>query len=173
MFYSESDSQVCMLGIFFMIVVFWCFSSCNSNIGSKWRHYHVRFIDDLTKISRFYVFYVVLVVECTRQMFISLLVCVCFTAGMCLFHCWVCVYFAASMCLFHQHIIYIGHLCLLFKDDTLSCHCITSCPLRRNCPVNTVKCYFCFSRSFYEMYFSIVNMYSCCSLVCFSIIFMY
>ena len=36
---------------------------------------------------------------------------------------------------------------------------ITSCPLHRNCPVDTVKCYFCFSRSFYEMYVSIVNMY--------------
>ena len=36
---------------------------------------------------------------------------------------------------------------------------ITSCPLHRNCPVDTVKCYFCFSRSFYEMYVSIVNVY--------------
>ena len=36
---------------------------------------------------------------------------------------------------------------------------ITSCPLHRNCPVDTVKCYFCFSRSFYKMYVSIVNMY--------------
>ena len=36
---------------------------------------------------------------------------------------------------------------------------ITSCPLHRNCPVDTVKCYFCFSRSFYEMYVSIVNIY--------------
>ena len=36
---------------------------------------------------------------------------------------------------------------------------ITSCPLYRNCPVDTVKCYFCFSGSFYEMYVSIVNMY--------------
>ena len=33
---------------------------------------------------------------------------------------------------------------------------ITSCLLHRNCPV---KCYFCFSRSFYEMHVSIVNMY--------------
>ena len=36
---------------------------------------------------------------------------------------------------------------------------ITSCPLHRNCPVDIVKCYFCFSRSFHEMYVSIVNMY--------------
>ena len=35
---------------------------------------------------------------------------------------------------------------------------ITSCPLHRNCPVDTVKCYFCFSRSFHEMYVSNVNM---------------
>ena len=36
---------------------------------------------------------------------------------------------------------------------------ITSCLLHRNCAVDTIKCYFCFSRSFYEMYVSIVNMY--------------
>ena len=36
---------------------------------------------------------------------------------------------------------------------------ITSCPLYRNCAVNTIKFYFCFSRSFHEIYVSIVNMY--------------
>ena len=36
---------------------------------------------------------------------------------------------------------------------------ITSCSFHRNCPVDTDKCYFCFSRSFYEMYVSIVNVY--------------
>ena len=35
----------------------------------------------------------------------------------------------------------------------------TLCPLHRNCAVDTVKCYFCFSRRFYEMYVSIDNMY--------------
>ena len=36
---------------------------------------------------------------------------------------------------------------------------IPSCPLHGNYAVDTVKCYFCFSCSFYEMYVSIVNIY--------------
>ena len=48
---------------------------------------------------------------------------------------------------------------------------ITSCPLHRNCPVNSVKCYFCFSSSFHEMSVSIVT--SLCSLVSFPVVFIY
>ena len=45
---------------------------------------------------------------------------------------------------------------LFFVNSTA---CIMPCPLHRNYAVDTVKCYFCFSHSFYEMYVSIVNMY--------------